>query len=319
MKLLITGGAGFIGSHFIRHILSSYPSYQVINLDKLTYAGNLKNCEDYVQNPQYKFVNGDITDASLVDELAAKVDVIINFAAETHVDNSIKEPAAFIKTNVLGTQILLDAARRNEHERFVQISTDEVYGDIEEGLFTEQHPLKPSSPYSASKASAEMLCLAYKRTYGMPVLITRCSNNYGTHQFPEKLIPYFIKKLVAGEKVPVYGNGENVRDWLHVTDHCKAIDLVLHKGKLGEVYNIGGNQEYTNLEITNKLLEAMGYDKDKIEHVQDRPGHDLRYAIDANKIKKELGWEPKVDFEQGFKEMVEWYRKSSEEQVVVSE
>lgn len=312
MKLLITGGAGFIGSHFIRHILNNYPDYQIINLDKLTYAGNLENCSDYSKNEHYQFVQGDITDSSLVDELSKQVDVIINFAAETHVDNSIKEPAAFIKTNVLGVQVLLDAAKRHNHKRFIQISTDEVYGDIEEGLFTEKHPLKPSSPYSASKASAEMLCLAYKRTYKMPVLITRCSNNYGTHQFPEKLIPYFIKTLLSGERVPVYGDGQNVRDWLHVKDHCKAIDLVLHKGEIGEVYNIGGNQEYTNLEITKKLLKEMGHGEDKIQYVTDRPGHDLRYAIDASKIKKELGWKPEVEFEQGFKEMIQWYKKASE-------
>lgn len=311
MKLLVTGGAGFIGSHFIRHMLGNHPDYRIINLDKLTYAGNLENCRDYAQNPNYRFVQGDIADAKLVDELAKEVDAIINIAAETHVDNSIEGPAVFIQTNVVGTQVLLEAAKKYKHQKFLQVSTDEVYGDRLEGYFTEEDKLKPSNPYSASKAGAEMLCLAYQRTYQTPVLITRCSNNYGTHQYPEKLIPFFIKKLLAGEKVPVYGNGSNIRDWLHVVDHARALDAVLHKGKIGEIYNVSSNNEHTNLEIVKRLLSLLNLSEDRIEFVQDRPGHDLRYAIDASKIKTELGWQPEIEFEQGFKEMVEWYQKQA--------
>jgi len=308
MKLLVTGGAGFIGSHFIRHILGKYPHYQVINLDKLTYAGNLENCADYADNPNYRFVQGDIADAKLVDELAEGVDSIVNIAAETHVDNSIEGPAVFLETNVIGTQVLLEAAKKHEHPRFVQVSTDEVYGDRVEGFFTESDMIKPSNPYSASKAAAEHLALAYQRTYGTPVVISRCSNNYGTHQYPEKLIPLFIKRLLAGEKVPLYGDGGNIRDWLHVTDHCKAIDLILHKGGIGEIYNVSGNEEHSNLEVTRMLLEILGLPEDRIEFVTDRPGHDVRYAIDAGKLKNELGWQPEVKFDEGFAEMVDWYR-----------
>ncbi|MFH0838412.1 MAG: dTDP-glucose 4,6-dehydratase [Patescibacteria group bacterium] len=308
MKLLVTGGAGFIGSHFIRHILAEYPDYQIINLDKLTYAGNLKNCEDFATNPNYRFAQGDIADKKLVDELAAEANAVVNFAAETHVDNSIEEPTVFLETNVMGTQNLLEAARHHAHGRFVQVSTDEVYGDRMEGAFTETDALRPSSPYSASKAAADLLCLAYKRTYGSPVVISRCSNNYGSHQYPEKLIPFFIKKLLAGDKVPLYGDGMHVRDWLHVTDHCKAIDLILHKGKIGEIYNVSANEEHSNLEITKRLLKLLGLPEDRIEFVKDRPGHDLRYSMDASKIKSQLGWAPEVKFEYGFAEMVEWYR-----------
>ncbi|MBU0705801.1 dTDP-glucose 4,6-dehydratase [Patescibacteria group bacterium] len=310
MKLLVTGGAGFIGSHFIRHLLAKYPDYQIINLDKLTYAGNLKNCEDYANSPNYRFVQGDIADKKLVDELAAEANVIVNIAAETHVDNSIEGPAVFLETNVMGTQNLLEAAKNHAHGRFVQVSTDEVYGDRLDGSFTEIDMLSPSSPYSASKAAGDLLCLAYKRTYGTPVLISRCSNNYGTHQYPEKLIPFFIKKLLAGEKVPLYGDGSNVRDWLHVTDHCKAIDLILHKGKIGKTYNVSSNEEHSNLEITKRLLELLNLPEDRIEFVKDRPGHDLRYSVDASKIKSELGWVPEVKFEDGFAEMVEWYKNN---------
>lgn len=310
MKLLVTGGAGFIGSHFIRHILAKYSDYQVINLDKLTYAGDLKNCEDYAKNPNYRFVEGDIADKRLVDGLAAETDAIVNIAAETHVDNSIESPSVFLETNVMGTQNLLEAAKNHGHGRFVQVSTDEVYGDTEKGSFREADILNPSSPYSASKAAGDLLCLAYKRTYGSPVVISRCSNNYGTHQYPEKLIPLFIKKLLAGERVPLYGDGLNVRDWLHVTDHCKAIDLILHKGKIGEIYNVSTNEEHNNLEITRMLLEILGFGEDRIEYVKDRPGHDLRYSVDASKIKSELGWEAEVTFEDGFKNMVEWYKNN---------
>lgn len=308
MKILVTGGAGFIGSNFIRYILGSYPNYQIINLDKLTYAGNLKNCEDFEDNSNYEFIKGDISDLKLVDELAQKTDTIINFAAETHVDRSIEDATAFLKTNVIGTQVLLDVSRKHDHNKFVQISTDEVYGDIENGEFTEDSPLKASSPYSASKAASDMLCLSYYRTYNTPVVISRCSNNYGPYQYPEKLIPFFIKKLLAGEKVPVYGEGLNVRDWLHVRDHCRAIDLILHNGKVGEVYNIGANEEHTNIEITKRILKILDIPEDKIEFVEDRLGHDIRYAIDASKIKNELGWDPEVEFESGFDGVVNWYK-----------
>jgi dTDP-glucose 4,6-dehydratase len=308
MKLLITGGAGFIGSNFIRYILGKYPEYEVINLDKLTYAGNLDNLSDISGNPNYIFVKGDIADRKLVSELADKTDVIINFAAETHVDRSIDDPTPFLTTNVIGTQVLIESALKHRHQRYIQISTDEVYGDTKDGFFTEESKLKPSSPYSASKAAGDMLVLASVRTYGLPAVISRCSNNYGYYQYPEKVVPFFIKKLMLGEKVPLYGDGSNVRDWLHVTDHCRAVDLILHKGKVGEVYNVGANNEHSNLEITKKMLEILGFPADRIEFVKDRPGHDIRYAIDATKIRNELGWKPTIDFETGFRETVEWYK-----------
>jgi len=308
MKLLVTGGAGFIGSHFVRHIIKTYPDYHVTNLDKLTYAGNLDNLSDVADHPQYRFFQGDIADAKLVDELTGETDVIVNFAAETHVDRSIDDSSPFLTTNVIGTQVLLEAARKHRHPRYIQVSTDEVYGDIEEGFFTEQSPIKPSSPYSASKAAADMLCLAYHRTYDVPVLISRCSNNYGSNQYPEKLIPFFVKKLLNDEKVPVYGDGSNIRYWLHVIDHCCAIDLILHKGRVGEVYNIGTNEEHTNLEVTKKMLEILNLPEDRIEFVTDRLGHDLRYAIDSSKIQNELGWKPSVPFEEGFRETINWYK-----------
>jgi dTDP-glucose 4,6-dehydratase len=309
MKILVTGGAGFIGSNFIRYMLGAYSNYKITNLDKLTYAGDLKNCEDFKDNLNYSFVKGDIADQKLVEELAEQHSIIVNFAAETHVDRSIDDPSEFLRSNVLGTQILLDACRKYNHERYIQVSTDEVYGDIEEGHFTEESPLKPSSPYSASKAAGDMLCLAYKRTYKTPVIISRCSNNYGPYQYPEKLIPFFIKKLLNGEKVPVYGNGENVRDWLHVRDHCRAIDLIINKGKIGEVYNIGASEEHTNIEVFKKMLEILDLPEDRIEFVQDRPGHDIRYAIDSSKLQRELGWQPEVSFESGFEGVVNWYRE----------
>lgn len=307
MKLLVTGGAGFIGSHFVRHIIEKYPEYQVINLDKLTYAGDLNNVKEVESSDRYRFVKGDISDANLVDELASQVDVMVNFAAETHVDRSIEDSFPFIKTNVVGTQVLIEAALKHQHHRYVQVSTDEVYGDIEKGYFSEESPLKPSSPYSASKAAGDMLALAYFRTHRLPVVISRCSNNYGSRQYPEKVIPLFIKKLLAGEQVPLYGDGSNVRDWLHVKDHCRAIDLILHKGHLGEVYNIGTHNEYSNLEITRRLLSLLNLNEDRIDFVKDRPGHDVRYAVDSTKIQNELGWKAEVDFEKGFEEMVNWY------------
>ena len=308
MRLLITGGAGFIGSNFIRYILGKYPDYEVINLDNLTYAGNLDNLSDISGSDKYSFVQGDIADRKLVDELAGKADTLINFAAETHVDNSITDPTPFLTTNVIGTQVLIEVALKHKHSRYIQISTDEVYGDIEKGLFTENSSLKPSSPYSASKVAGDMLCLASHRTYGLPVVISRCSNNYGPYQYPEKIVPFFIQKLLKGEKVPVYGDGSNIRDWLHVTDHCRAVDLILHDGKIGEIYNVGANNEHSNLEITKKMLKILNLPEDRIEFVKDRPGHDIRYAIDATKIQKELGWKSEVDFEAGFRETVEWYK-----------
>lgn len=313
MKLLVTGGAGFIGSCFVRHILNKYPDYQVINIDALTYCGNLENLKDVENNPNYKFVHGNICDRKLVRELVSEVDCIVNFAAESHVDNSIKHPEVFIETNVQGTLNLLQSAKEIGIERYLQVSTDEVYGTLgKTGYFYETTPLAPNSPYSASKASADMLVRAFYETYKLPVLTTRCSNNYGPYQYPEKLIPFFISRLLNGEKVPVYGDGLNVRDWLYVYDHCAAIDTVLHKGKIGEVYNVGGHNEKTNMEITRLILDAMGKDESSIEYVQDRLGHDRRYAISNDKITSELGWEPSVTFEQGIKMTIDWYLNNQE-------
>ena len=300
MNLLVTGGAGFIGSCFVRHILNKYPDYKLINIDALTYCGNLENLKDVENNPNYTFIHGNICDRKLVRELVSQVDCIVNFAAESHVDNSIKHPEIFIETNVQGTLNLLQAAKEIGIERYLQVSTDEVYGTLgKTGYFYETTPLAPNSPYSASKASADMLVRAYYETYKLPVLTTRCSNNYGPYQYPEKLIPFFISKLLRGEKVPVY-------------DHCAAIDTVLHKGKIGEVYNVGGHNEKTNMEITRLILEAMGKDESSIEYVQDRLGHDRRYAISNDKITSELGWEPSVTFEQGIKMTIDWYLNNQE-------
>ncbi|MBP3925165.1 dTDP-glucose 4,6-dehydratase [bacterium] len=312
-SILVTGGAGFIGSCFVRQMLNDHPDYKIINLDALTYCGNLENLKDVENNPNYTFVHGNICDRNLVPELVKEVDAIVNFAAESHVDNSIKHPEIFIETNVQGTLNLLQAAREFKVERFLQVSTDEVYGTLgKTGYFYETTPLAPNSPYSASKASADMLVRAYHETYKLPVLNTRCSNNYGPYQYPEKLIPYFISQLLKGEKVPVYGDGQNVRDWLYVYDHCKAIDTVLHKGKVGEVYNIGGHNEKTNLEITHLILEAMGKDESSIKYVEDRLGHDRRYAISNDKITSELGWEPSITFEEGIKLTIDWYLNNQE-------
>ena len=313
MKLLVTGGAGFIGSCFVRHILNKYQDYQVINIDALTYCGNLENLKDVENNPNYKFVHGNICDRKLVRELVSQVDCIVNFAAESHVDNSIKHPEVFIETNVQGTLNLLQSAKEIGIERYLQVSTDEVYGTLgKTGYFYETTPLAPNSPYSASKASADMLVRAFYETYKLPVLTTRCSNNYGPYQYPEKLIPFFISRLLNGEKVPVYGDGLNVRDWLYVYDHCAAIDTVLHQGTIGEVYNVGGHNEKTNMEITHLILDAMGKDESSIEYVQDRLGHDRRYAISNDKITSELGWEPSVTFEQGIKMTIDWYLNNQE-------
>lgn len=306
--LLVTGGAGFIGSCFIRHIINKYKNYKVINLDALTYAGNIENLDDIKDNPNYTFVRGNICDKKLVRELISESDCVVNFAAESHVDRSISSPEIFIETNIQGTLNLLQASKELGVERFLQVSTDEVYGSLgKDGYFYETTPIAPNSPYSASKASADMLVRAYRETYNMPVLNTRCSNNYGPYQYPEKLIPLFISKLKKGEKVPVYGDGLNVRDWLYVYDHCKAIDTVLHHGKVGEIYNIGGHNEKTNLEITRLILNAMGKDDSSIEYVPDRLGHDKRYAISNDKITSELGWKPSVTFEEGIKLTIDWY------------
>ena len=311
MRVLITGGAGFIGSNFVRMIaqglFSDISTVQV--LDKLTYAGVVENLLGVSTIPNYAFFQGDICDPSLVSELISEVDAVINFAAESHVDRSISGAVDFVQTNIVGVQVLLDAIKASEKEiRFLQVSTDEVYGSIEEGSWSENWPLQPNSPYSASKASGELLARSYNKTHGMDVVITRCSNNYGTHHFPEKLIPLFITNLLEGKTVPVYGTGNNVRDWLHVDDHCRGIYQVLMNGRSGEVYNIGGGRELTNLEITELILDAMGADESSIEYVEDRKGHDLRYSVDWGKIRSELGYEPQVKFEDGLRETIQWYR-----------
>lgn len=314
MKLLVTGGAGFIGSNFVLYMLQQHPDYQIINVDSLTYAGNLENLKSIEGNPNHTFVKADITDATTMDELVSQgVDIVVNFAAESHVDRSILEPEVFVKTNVLGTQVLLDAARKHNITKFVQVSTDEVYGSLgETGLFTEETPLAPNSPYSASKAGGDLLVRAYHETFGLPVNITRCSNNYGPYQFPEKLIPLMISKALADEQLPIYGDGLNIRDWLYVEDHCSAIDLVIHQGRNGEVYNIGGNNERTNVHIVKTILEQLGKSESLIKYVQDRPGHDRRYGIDPTKTMTELGWKPKHSFETGIKETIAWYLDNKE-------
>lgn len=310
-QVLVTGGCGFIGSNFIRYLLQSDPEVRITNLDKLTYAGNLANLSDLANHPRYRFVRGDITDRETVRSVVPGADVVINFAAESHVDRSIHDSGPFLRTNVLGTQTLLDAVREFQVPRFVQISTDEVYGSLgPTGYFTEETPLAPNSPYSASKAAADLLVRSYHHTFGVPALITRCSNNYGPYQFPEKLIPLFITNLLNDQPVPVYGTGSNIRDWIHVLDHCRAIDLVWRQGRVGEVYNIGGECERTNLEITHALLEALGKPTSLIRFVKDRPGHDLRYAIDCTKIKRELGWKPQIPFADGLRDTIRWYQQN---------
>jgi dTDP-glucose 4,6-dehydratase len=307
--VLVTGGCGFIGSNFIRHLLETDPQVRVTNLDKLTYAGNIANLQAVADNPRYRFVRGDIASRDDVRTAMQGVDSLINFAAESHVDRSIHDSGPFIRTNVLGTQTLLDAAREFNLARFVQVSTDEVYGSLgPTGFFTEETPLAPNSPYSASKAAADLLVRSYHHTFGTPAVITRCSNNYGPYQFPEKLLPLFITNLLQDQPVPVYGTGSNVRDWIHVLDHCRAIELVWRHGKVGEVYNIGGECERTNLQITHALLAALNKPESLIRYVKDRPGHDLRYAIDCSKIKQELGWKPLVRFEDGLRDTIAWYQ-----------
>ncbi|MBB6635104.1 dTDP-glucose 4,6-dehydratase [Cohnella thailandensis] len=315
MKLLVTGGAGFIGSQFIRYMAAKYPEYRLVNLDKLTYAGNLDNLRELDANAPYAFVRGDIADGELVGKLIGEggFDAVVNFAAESHVDRSIEDASLFVRTNVLGTQTLLEASRRAGVKKYVQISTDEVYGTLgETGYFTEKTPLAPNSPYSSSKAGADLLVRAYYETYGMNVNITRCSNNYGPYHFPEKLIPLVITNAIEDKPIPVYGDGLYVRDWLHVEDHAVAIDKVLHGGKPGEVYNIGGHNERTNLDIVKFVLKRLGKPETLITHVTDRLGHDRRYAIDASKIREELGWEPAIFLEQGLARTVDWFVQNQE-------
>jgi dTDP-glucose 4,6-dehydratase len=310
--LLVTGGCGFIGSNFIRQLLSRHDGLSVLNLDALTYAGNPANVADLAGHPRYRFLQADICDRAAVREAFRRgVHSVVHFAAESHVDRSIHDATAFVRTNVLGTQVLLDAAREFAVERFVHVSTDEVYGSLgDTGAFTETTPLGPSSPYSASKAGSDLLVLAYAHTFNLPAMITRCSNNYGPYQYPEKLIPLFIKNLLADQPVPVYGDGKQVRDWLHVSDHCSAIEAVWAKGKTGEVYNIGGRCERTNIDLTHELLRLLDKPKSLIRHVADRPGHDRRYAIDCSKIERELGWKPTIEFEAGLADTVAWYRNN---------
>lgn len=313
MKVCVTGGAGFIGSNFVYYMLEKHPDYEIVCLDALTYAGNLETLEGALKNPKFKFVKGDIADRKFVYDLfeLEKFDSIVNFAAESHVDRSIENPEIFLQTNIMGTQVLMDACRKYGIQRYHQVSTDEVYGDLPldcpDLFFTEETPIHTSSPYSSSKASADLLVLAYYRTYGLPVTISRCSNNYGPYHFPEKLIPLMISRALADESLPVYGKGENIRDWLHVYDHCSAIDLVIHKGRLGEVYNIGGHNERTNLEVVKTILHALNKPETLISYVTDRKGHDLRYAIDPTKIETELGWVPRYNFDTGIAQTIQWY------------
>ncbi len=314
-NLLVTGGAGFIGSNFIRYLLRTQGTIEVVNYDVLTYAGNLENLADIASDPRYHFVRGDICDSSAVTDALRThaIDTIVHFAAESHVDRSILGASVFVKTNVLGTQVLLDAAREHGVERFVHVSTDEVYGSLgERGKFTESTPLHPNSPYSASKAGSDLLALANQHTFGLPVVVTRCSNNYGPYQFPEKLIRLMIINALHDKPLPVYGDGMNIRDWLHVEDHCSAIDTVMRHGRIGEVYNIGGNNEWTNIDIVKRILRHLGKPESLITFVRDRPGHDRRYAMDATKIDRELGWAPAHTFEQGLAEKVEWYKTHTE-------
>ena len=313
MKYLITGGAGFIASNYLQYVVDKYPEDEFVCLDALTYAGNYNNIKMLEGKPNYKFVHGDITDKELVDKLFAeeKFDVVINFAAESHVDNSIKNPSVFLTTNIIGTQVLMDASLKYGIKRYHQVSTDEVYGDLPldrpDLLFTEDTPIHTSSPYSSSKAGADLLVGAYYRTFGLPATISRCSNNYGPYQFPEKLIPLMVSKALKGEKLPVYGTGENVRDWIHVHDHNVGVDLIVRKGKVGEVYNLGGHSERNNLTIVKTILKQLGKSEDLITFVEDRKGHDLRYAIDSTKAERELGWDRTYTFEDGIKETIDWY------------
>ena len=314
MKILVTGGAGFIGSNFVRMALTEkFPDFnvdEIVVLDLLTYAGDEENLAPIATDKRYNFVKGDIRDLELEKKLMGQTDYVVHFAAESHVDRSIEGGSEFVSTNVMGTQVLLDAARNSNLKRFLHVSTDEVYGSISEGSWPEDHPLLPNSPYSASKAGSDLLVRAYNRTHKLDTVITRCSNNYGQYQFPEKVMPLFITNLIEGKKVPLYGNGLNVRDWLHVDDHCRGIALALTKGKAGEVYNIGGGTELTNVELTHKILAAMGVGEELIQPVEDRKGHDLRYSVDITKINTELGYSPQVNFEEGLEKTINWYKSN---------
>ena len=313
MKILVTGGAGFIGGNFVHYMVETYPEDEIVCLDLLTYAGNLETLKSVEDKNNYKFVHGDIADRDFIFDLfkEEKFDVVVNFAAESHVDRSIEDPESFVRTNVLGTTTLLDASKEYEVKRFHQVSTDEVYGDLPldrpDLFFTEETPLHTSSPYSSSKAAADLFVMSYERTFGLPITISRCSNNYGPYHFPEKLIPLMISRALADEDLPVYGKGENVRDWLHVYDHCVAIDLIVRKGKPGEVYNVGGHNERTNLEVVQTILKALDKQESLIKYVSDRPGHDMRYAIDPEKLETELGWKPKYNFDTGIQQTIQWY------------
>ena len=313
MKILVTGGAGFIGGNFIHYMVTKFPEYQIINLDLLTYAGNLETLKDVEDKPNYRFYHGDITDKEFIMDLfdKEKFDIVVNFAAESHVDRSILNPHVFINTNILGTQILLEASKEYGVLRYHQVSTDEVYGDLPldrpDLCFKEDTPIHTSSPYSSSKASADLFVLAYYKTFGLPVTISRCSNNYGPYHFPEKLIPLIISRALADENVPIYGKGDNIRDWLHVEDHCSAIDLIIHHGRVGEVYNVGGHNEKTNLEVAKIILKQLGKPESLIQYVLDRQGHDRRYAIDPTKLETELGWEQKYHFDEGIRMTIQWY------------
>jgi len=313
MKILVTGGCGFIGTNFIKYLIHKYPQYNIINLDKLTYAGNFYNLNDLADNSRYEFIKGDICNSSLVDKIVRDVDLVVHFAAESHVDRSIKSPESFVRTNILGTFVLLNACLINGKKRFHHISTDEVFGELgDEGKFNETSPYTPRSPYSASKASADHLVRAYFETYKLPVTISNCSNNYGPYQYPEKLLPLFITNLIDNQQIPVYGEGLNIRDWLHVNDHVRAIDLIIHQGSIGQTYCIGGEQEMRNIDIANMLVKEFQKSESIINFVEDRKGHDFRYAVDITKINKELGWKPKLSFKEGLRNTIDWYKRNRE-------
>jgi dTDP-glucose 4,6-dehydratase len=318
MKVLVTGGAGFIGSNFVYYMLEKHPDYEIVCIDLLTYAGNLQTLEKAIKNPKFKFVKGDISSRDDVFSLfeAEKPDIVVNFAAESHVDRSIEDPGLFLSTNIIGTQVMMDVCRQFGVKRYHQVSTDEVYGDLPldrpDLMFTEETPIHTSSPYSASKAGADLLVLAYHRTFGLPVTISRCSNNYGPYHFPEKLIPLIITRALDDQSLPVYGEGANIRDWLYVTDHCAAIDLIIHNGRVGEVYNIGGHNERTNLQVVKAVLKELNKPESLITYVRDRPGHDMRYAINPEKIERELNWKPTYEFEEGIAVTVKWYLDNKE-------
>ena len=313
MRILVTGGAGFIGSNYVKHILnkSNNSDLQVLVLDKLTYAGTLENLSEVSNKPNLKFIHGDICDSNLVEKLVSKCDRVINFAAESHVDRSIVSAEEFVRTNVLGIQVILEAVRKKPSIKFIQVSTDEVYGSIESGSWDEDFPLEPNSPYAASKASADLITLAYQKTYSLDLMISRCCNNYGPNQFPEKIIPLFITNLIQGKKISVYGDGLNVREWIHVNDHCRGLELIFENGKAGEVYNLGSNAEFTNIELTNELLKSFGLGEDRINYVADRLGHDRRYSLNFEKAVNILGYKPEISFESGLLETIEWYKKNS--------